>query len=309
MMTTVSLIVLLGASALLAAAIVMLPRGNQSLRELVNARSAQPEDPAIRSSTGEPTSLLRNLEERLYQSKGISARPPALVVGIPIGLAIIGFVLVVLDRESLGALGFVLILLGPAAVYLDSSRRSAARKKAFAETLPQFLLTTASAMSAGLTLEQALRELSVGVTTAAEEEFHRAIQATVLGESLEAALGEMAQRMDSPDIRILQKATAIGRETGSSLTPILETVAESSLERAQVRREIGTLTAEGLMSAYVVIALPFLVFIFLLLSQPDYVSVLWTRPEGIGMSVAAIVLIAGGWIWLRRLISQETASL
>lgn len=308
-MTLNTLALLLALAIGIALVILLIPRKNKALQRLLLAGQKTGDDSGRRVTADEADSWISALRDRLYFSKGISPRPRIFVAGVPVVIALIGFVMVLVGGEGLGAAGVLVILLGPAVVYLDSSRRSASRRKAFAEDLPQFLLTVASAMSAGLTLEQALRELSAGASNVVEEEFTRAMKGIALGETLEAALAEMAERMNSPELLTLRQATTIGRETGSSLTPILETVAESSLERAQVRREIGTLTAEGLMSAYVVIALPFLVFIFLFLSQPDYVSVLWTRPAGIGMAVAAVGLIAVGWMWLRRLISQETSAL
>lgn len=308
-MTVTTLLVLLAAAALIAASLLLLPRRNRALRDVVDAREHLGDGLSQVKKRRRDDSMVENLLEKLYFSQGIQPRGVGFVVGLPVAAGLLGLVLVLFASQSVGALGFTIMLLGPAVVYLDASRRSARRKKQFAESLPQFLLTVSSGMSAGLTLDQALRELSAGGASVVEEEFQRATKAIAFGETMESALGDMAQRMDSAEIRTLRQATAIGRETGSSLTPILETVAETSLERAQVRREISTLTAEGLMSAYVVIALPFLVFVFLLLSQPDYVSVLWTRPEGVGMAVGAIALISVGWFWLRRLISHETSSL
>lgn len=304
-----SIIALLVAGSLgIAAAIMLIPRPNRSLRQVVAARLDQriSSDQPIRPQANR--SMIGGLQDTLYRSRGIKPRTAGLLVGVPLVFSLVGLSLVIVAEGGLAATGFFLIVVGPAVIYLDATRRAATRRKEFAEGLPQFLLTVSSAMSAGLTLDQALKELSAGGSSVVEEEFARVTQVVALGESLESALAQMAGRMESDEIKTLRQATGIGRETGSSLTPILETVAESALERAQVRREIGTLTAEGLMSAYVVIALPFLVFVFLLLSQPDYVSVLWTRPAGIGMAVAALAFIAIGWVWLRRLISQETSS-
>jgi len=283
----------------IAFALMTIPRRNLALKSLLQARSGQ-----VEGSTGlteiETSSLIESLRDRLYYRNGIAARSVGVVIAGLVVPAVSGLAMLVLGGGGSRALGVAIIPLGLMLLWLDSMSRTSARRKQFAEQLPQFLLTVSSAMSAGLTMDQALRELSDGRSSVVEEEFHRATQGLALGDSLESALEAMSQRMASSDIDTLRQATAIGRQTGSSLTPILETVAESSLERAQVRREIGTLTAEGLMSAYVV---------FLLLSQPDYVSVLWTRPAGIAMGVGALVLIAIGWVWLRRLISKETSSL
>lgn len=294
---------------IIAALLAFLPRRNRGLERLVTSSVAPPEKGSRATPESDSSSITARIQESLYWSKGLDARPFGFLALLTVIPAFVGLVIVVLGTGIVQLLGVITIVLGPIVIYLDSSRRAASRKKQFQENLPPFLLTVASAMAAGLILEQALRELSSGKTNVVEEEFHRATQGLELGETLEASLSDMAERMGSTDIDTMQRATAIGRQTGSSLTPILEAVAESALERSQVKREIGALTAEGMMSAYVVIALPFIVFVFLLLSQPGYISVLWTRPEGIAMGVGALVLIAAGWVWLRGLITKETSGL
>jgi len=303
------LILLVIDGLIIAALIAFLPSRNKPLERLVRSTITPGNQASSARENSEKPSIADRMSEALYWSKGLTPPPPFVLFSLVTLPAIIGLSMMALGGGLTQALGVVVILLGPAFIYLHSSRRATIRRKQFQELLPQFLLTVSSAMAAGLTLEQALTELSSGKTNVVEEEFHRATQGLALGETLESALANMAQRLASPDIETMQKATAIGRQTGSSLTPILEAVAESALERSQVKREIGALTAEGMMSAYVVIALPFIVFIFLLLSQPGYISVLWSRPEGIAMGVGALVLITAGWVWLRSLITQETSGL
>lgn len=309
-MMSIPLLLLLLVDGLIIAALVMfLPRQNRSLQTIVQSATKGGVPPAGPAASDDEHTLFNRFQESLYWSKGLSSRSLLFVGLVALIPAVFGLIVVALASGGGKFVGLLMILLGPAIVYADSTRRASARRKQFQEALPPFLLTVASAMAAGLTLEQALKELSIGKTTVVEEEFHRATQGLSLGESLEDSLGDMANRMASADIQTMQRATAIGRQTGSSLTPILEAVAESALERSQVKREIGALTAEGMMSAYVVIALPFLVFTFLVLSQPGYISVLWTRPEGIAMGFGALVLIGAGWVWLRSLITKETSGL
>jgi len=303
------LVLLVVDGLIIATLIAFFPSRNKSLDRLVRSAKAPGTYASLTEEGDGDPSFVDRMTEALYWSKGLTPPPLVALLSLVTLPAIAGLLMAALGEGLVRALGLVVLLLGPALVYLDSSRRATSRRKQFQELLPQFLLTVSSAMAAGLTLEQALTELSSGKTTVVEEEFHRATQGLALGETLESSLRDMARRLSSPDVETMQKATAIGRQTGSSLTPILEAVAESALERSQVKREIGALTAEGMMSAYVVIALPFIVFIFLLLSQPGYISVLWSRPEGIAMGVGALVLIAAGWVWLRSLITKETSGL
>jgi tight adherence protein B len=301
----VVLLVVIGVVA--GAILLLLPTRNKGMEAIVREASAAQLGSSISSFESEKQSTLRRIQHATYWSKGI-APPSKLLLAVAVLLFITGTLLLAIDSVGIRLSGLGLLVIGPAIVYLDVTFRVSRRQKVFQDELPPFLLLVASAMSVGLTLEQSFAELSSGRSNAVEEEFHQISQNLSVGRSLESSLEELAQRMASPDITTLSRATAIGRQMGGSLTPILEAVAESALERAQVRREITTLTAEGMMSAYVLIALPIVIFLFLLLTQPDYVAVFWTTTEGLVMLGGTAVLIILGWVWLKNLIGRETAN-
>ena len=57
------------------------------------------------------------------------------------------------------------------------------------------------------------------------------------------------------------------------------------------------LSAEGRLSAIVLVALPIVVFLFLLIVQPTYFNAFFQHPLGIvALSVAAVLLVIGS-IW------------
>jgi tight adherence protein B len=72
-----------------------------------------------------------------------------------------------------------------------------------------------------------------------------------------------------------------------------------------VRRQVATLSAEGRLSAYVLIALPFAVVLFLSVVNPGYLSVFTTTAIGWVMFVMAAVLLVVGTIWLRATVKVE----
>jgi tight adherence protein B len=72
-------------------------------------------------------------------------------------------------------------------------------------------------------------------------------------------------------------------------------------DRTRVRRQIDTLTAEGRLSAMVLLALPIVVFLFLTLVNPSYASELTSTFAGVVMLCVAGGLMVVGAIWLKRI--------
>ena len=70
----------------------------------------------------------------------------------------------------------------------------------------------------------------------------------------EAALEAMAQRMDSTNFGFVVMAVNIQRTVGGSLAEILDMVADTVRQRQQFTRKVKALTAQGRMSAYVLLA-------------------------------------------------------
>ena len=74
------------------------------------------------------------------------------------------------------------------------------------------------------------------------------------------------------------------------------------VERNQVRRQVAVLSAEGRISAYVLMALPIGIAGFLTVTSPEYVGRLTQGPLGWAMlGVSATMLLLGG-LWLRKLV-------
>ena len=64
-------------------------------------------------------------------------------------------------------------------------------------------------------------------------------------------------------------------------------------------------SAEGRLSAYILVGMPFAMGAWLLLVRRDYLSTLWTTRLGLAMLVGAAVLVAFGAFWLSRWVKVE----
>jgi tight adherence protein B len=68
---------------------------------------------------------------------------------------------------------------------------------------------------------------------------------------------------------------------------------------------VHALSAEGRLSAYILVVLPVLVAIWLFISSPVYMRPLYTTRPGEIMLVAAIGLVVLGALWMHKMIKIE----
>lgn len=111
--------------------------------------------------------------------------------------------------------------------------------------------------------------------------------------------------MDSEDFRWVAQAIAIHRRVGGNLADVLGTVSLTIRERNQVRRQARALSAEGRMSAWVLMLLPIGLAIVLSLMNPIYLSTFTSTFYGWLMLGTCTVLMLAGGLWLRVLIKVE----
>lgn len=221
----------------------------------------------------------------------------AIVVGAALLLAL------VLGNVLLGLLGGGLLGYFISSMWLNS--RQTARRKAFEEELPDFLMLLASALRSGLSFQQGLDSSAAEGRGEVSRQMRRALREAQMGSILEPALGRVADRMQSEDLRWTVLALGIQREVGGNLSNILETAAGTIKARAELRREVRTLSAEGKLSGYVLAALPVGLFLYMLVANREYVSFFWTNVIGYVALGGLAILFILGFIWMRKLVQIE----
>ncbi|WP_246006291.1 type II secretion system F family protein [Georgenia muralis] len=202
----------------------------------------------------------------------------------------------------LGPLGLLLSSLSPllAKVRLDSL--TARRRRKFADQLDDSLQLMASSLRAGHSLPQALNSVAREAEEPTSEAFSRIINETRVGRDMGDSLTDTARRMGSEDFEWVTQAIAINREVGGNLAEVLDGVGHTIRERNQIRRQVKALSAEGKLSAFILMGLPFVVAIFLVFTNPGYISGLTQSLLGYGMlAIGAVLLIVGG-IWMRKTV-------
>jgi tight adherence protein B len=119
----------------------------------------------------------------------------------------------------------------------------------------------------------------------------------------EQALDAMAKRMNSTNFGFVVIAVNIQRTVGGSLADILDMVADTVRARQQFTQKVKALTAQGRMSAYVLLAMPFLMALAIYALNPAYINVLFTTTAGNVMIVGALFSMGIGGLIIRKIVS------
>ncbi|MGZ4430759.1 MAG: VWA domain-containing protein [Gaiellales bacterium] len=177
------------------------------------------------------------------------------------------------------------------------------RLSEFESQLPETLITMAASLKAGHAFNQAVQSVVREGADPTAKEFARVIAETQLGMPAEQALDAMAQRMHSYNFGFVVIAVNIQRTVGGSLADILDMVSDTVRQRQQFERKVKALTAQGRMSAYVLLAMPFLMGLAIFALNPQYMSILFTSGAGKAMIAAALVMMGIGSLIIRKIVS------
>ena len=297
--------------------------GNETLRLLQHysldrkaSRVEREEPSAVLGQSAIARSVLE-LAGRVVQRQGLEERTalrldraevplrPAEWLIVRVGVMAAAFAIFVLVSGSVlwGLLTGAVVGWAATAVWL--SLKASRRVRKFADALPEVLTLVAGSLSTGYSLPQSLDAVVREGSQPMAGELGRALAQARLGVPLEDALDDVAKRMDSRDFSWAVMAIRIQRDVGGNLSEVLRTASGTLRERAALRRQVSALSAEGRLSAYVLVGLPISMAAYMFTLRRDYIRPLYTQGLGIAMLVAAVILVIVGSLWMRKLIQVE----
>ena len=200
-------------------------------------------------------------------------------------------------------IGGALVGLFVPSLFLSFKAKRRARK--FEAQLPDVLTLLASSLSTGFSLAQGVDAVVRDASEPSAKEFSRALAETRIGAALEDTLDHVAQRMDSANMKWTTMAIRIQRQVGGNLAETLKTTATTLREREELKRHVNGLSAEGKLSAYILIALPVGLFLNMFFANREYIALLWTRPIGWAMLAVGCLNIVAGYFWMRKVVTVE----
>lgn len=308
---------------LVSAAVLLVPGkpAPMSIAERVEAYSVQvsrtpdalskpASEPVLEQAKAAAAGLLdrnRGLNDRLAQrltAAGSSFKPSEWLlvhVGVVLGAGLLGL----LVGQGNIIVGLVFIAIGFFIPPMYLRIRAGRRRRAFDDALPEVLQLISGALSAGLSLAQAVDTVVKEGPEPIASEFKRVLVEARIGMSLEDAFEGVAERFQSKDFAWSVMAIRIQRQVGGNLAELLTTVAATMRERAFLRRQVHSLSAEGRMSAIILCALPPVFALYLFLTNRDFLLPLVADPRGWVISAAGVLWLLVGVFWMSRLVKVD----
>jgi Flp pilus assembly protein TadB len=196
-------------------------------------------------------------------------------------------------------------VLGWIAMSLYRRVRVERRGTAFGEQLPDALQLVIGSLRSGFGLPHAIEGLVRESPDPVAPEFGRALAEYRLGGDISDALDRVVERTKSEDLSWAVMAIRIQHEVGGNLAEVLQTTVDTMRERARLRRQVKALSAEGRLSAIILIALPVLLLTWMLLFRVEYLRPLFTETIGVVLLIMGAGLLAVGVVWMLRVVRVD----
>jgi tight adherence protein B len=216
--------------------------------------------------------------------------------GVALAFALLAFLRfgVSIAVPIIGVIGYVL-----PALYLRNRRGR--RLSTFEAGLPRAMELIANSMKAGQSVAQALSAVTENAGPPLSEEFGLARREIELGASVDSALTNMVKRMGSTDLRLVVMVITIQHSVGGDLPAILTTLADTMRQRAEMREEVLSATAQSRASSLIITLLPLAAAALLYVLVPDYFRPMFVNPLGwVMLGICAGLLVIGNVI-IRRI--------
>ena len=173
------------------------------------------------------------------------------------------------------------------------------RLRTFEENFPQALDLLGRAVRAGHAFTTGLEMIAKESAEPLAGEFRTTFEEQNFGLPLRDALLNMAERVPLIDVRFFVTSLLIQKETGGNLAEILDGLARVIRDRFRIYRDVRVRTAQGRLTAGILIGLPPFMMSMLSMINPHYIKVLFTDPVGPEVLAVAVTLqvIGSALIW------------
>lgn len=189
--------------------------------------------------------------------------------------------------------------------YLHLLMKKKERMAKFEKQLPEALDLIARALKAGHAFTSGMKLVAEEFKDPIGPEFDETLDEINFGLSVDDALKNLIKRVECMDLRFFVVAVILQRETGGNLAEIIENLAQLIRERFKFRGKVRILSAEGKLSAGILVAIPFILFVALLLINPSYMGTLIQDPIGQTISTISLVMMIIGIFLIRRIIDID----
>ncbi len=189
--------------------------------------------------------------------------------------------------------GLGAIVIGIGLPHMVVSNMIGRRLRKFTKLFPEAIDLMVRGIKSGLPISETIGAIGQEMIDPVGIEFRRITDSVKLGQTLEEALWDAAQRLDTAEFKFFVISLSVQRETGGNLAETLDNLGDILRRRQQMQLKIKAMSSEARASAYIIGSLPFVMFGILMLMSPDYVMILFTDYRGMiitGIGLATMLM-------------------
>lgn len=258
--------------------------------------------------------MLKDLEEKQAEKKErLSLRRRIALTGLDISvrtfwifsvavglaLGIITFVygqnlLFVVLAAFAGGLGFPRWLL----VFLRNRR-----EKAFTREFANGVDIIVRSVKSGLPVNEALKVVAEEIPQPVGGEFHLLVENLKVGLPMDQALTRLYERMPTAEVNFFCIVVTIQHKSGGNLSEALTNLSGILRDRKRLQGKIKSMSSEAKTGAFIIASLPPIVLLSVYMTNPDYISLLFTTDLGNLMLIGC-----GFWMTIGVLVMKKMVS-
>ncbi len=271
--------------------------GRQRISSLLREKYLKNLSPLERTLESLPG--MEKLSELIEHAGRTTLAYRVVLVSIIIGAAVVFFAWTFTRNAPMAALlGIAASALPVIKIMSERNQRMAK----FEEQLPEALDVVKRALRAGHPFNQSLKLVSEEMEDPIAKEFGITFADINYGNDVKAAMLGLLERVPSVTVMAVVTSVLVQKETGGNLAEILEKISQVIRSRFRLQRKVKTLSAEGRLSAWILVSVPFVLFIMIMITTPTYLPILLEEPLGrklIGWGFGIMLL---GILWIRTII-------
>ena len=200
---------------------------------------------------------------------------------------------------------FVGLMIGLGLPHLVVGKLIKKRVAKFTKKFPDAIELLVRGLRSGLPISETVGVVGAELDGPVGEEFRTVSDKMKIGRTMDAALQETADRLGTPEFQFFVITIAIQRETGGNLAETLANLAEVLRKRGQMKLKIKAMSSESKASAYIIGALPFIVFGLIWFINGSYMQNFFIDERLIFAGLGGMVWMSIGALIMRKMINFE----
>ncbi len=226
------------------------------------------------------------------------------MLSVAVGI-IAGGISLIVFRLALPIISLVAVAAAVSIPHLIVGTLISRRQSRFIAVFPDSIDLMVRGLRSGLPVTETIAACGREMVDPVGPEFRRIADSVKVGQTLEDALWETAQRLGIAEFKFFVISLSVQKETGGNLAETLANLSEILRSRRQMKLKIKAMSSEARASALILGGLPFIMFAIIYVMSPDYISLLFTDQRGHFMLGGGLGMMALGGFVMYRMVRFE----